>query len=67
MPDEPDPLPAARVAVLEAGRALLVEIATGSKVLGALSQAENSVLAAALVVLFDAHKQDPARALGLIP
>lgn len=45
----------AREAVLGAARALLVEIARGQKVLGALSQAENGSLAAALVVLIDGH------------
>jgi hypothetical protein len=57
----------ARAAVLDAARELLIEIVRGNKVLGALSQAENVRLAAALVVLIDAHGQDPARALGLIP
>jgi hypothetical protein len=57
----------ARVAVLAAARALLVEVARGQKVLGALSQAENSSLAAALVVLIDGHARDPLRLLGLSP
>jgi hypothetical protein len=57
----------AREAVLVAARALLVEVARGQKVLGALSQAENSSLAAALVVLIDGHAGDPLRLLGLAP
>jgi hypothetical protein len=57
----------AREAVLVAARALLVEVARGQKVLGALSQAENSSLAAALVVLIDGRMGDPLRLLGLAP
>jgi hypothetical protein len=57
----------AREAVLSSARTLLVEIAGGTKVLGALSQAENKYLAAALVVLIDAELNAPARAIGLLP
>jgi hypothetical protein len=57
----------ATASVLKRAREVCIDIIEGRAHLGALTDADNSVLAAALVVLIDDAAADPARVFGLLP